>query len=1125
MKILKFKHMNRIIGLSLIAAMTIGFTPQLTFADYTQTAEKVDILEEKLPQLAGLFDRCDELGISTDYERVNYTVIKDFIVYAREDMEIGEANLADTSTAARGEVLLERAEYVADYIDALYDETAQKLQSYIDSQETPLSVNRYFTTDARADINGESVYGKTKNNQSGEISQRPLILTGYGHFAYVVKDIEKLKDLGVSLIQFELGPEKVIVDPKYSFAGNFRGQVIGNTVEVSAQLSDGGRNGKALHVNKTSESVAGQFYQLTQSINVKPETRYTVSFYAKGKPIRVLPNGWNSERVKTDATDEWKKYTLEYTMPENKTPMDLMLVFQEMGESWIDDITVIENGTGENVILNGDFETPLKIQNGFGIDTLRVELVKDILERAEKSDIGACLLLSPHYFPKFIVAENPDELSHNQEYTEHTYWNINHTRNQEVIDAYLDELIPKIKDYKSLHSICLSNEPTYNTLTDGDRYLSAFQSYLKKQHKTIENLNAQYGSEYGDFDDIPMPSYFDETALYYDWTHFNNTNFADWHKNVADRISNMAPAIPLHSKMLQYMPYRGTTETEHYQGHLMIGSDARKFSEFSDYAGTDAHAYYDNGIASKMLWYDYLLTTTGKPVINTEDHVIWYSNTDYSDAQAKHVTADLWQGAVHGRAAQVSWVYGRSEASSEQANSLLTRPDVIAGIGKTSLDLARLSDEVTALATMKPTVALMYSHETRIYNHNHYSALLESYKAASELGRRCAVMDDIKIAEGGLDGIELLILPEITHITPEALKKIAEFAANGGKIVSINEKTADFLSNNQYALENDAETISKILEKTYTFAGSYTDRKLTSPTVEQMKSVLVPLVENSVVITDADTNQDVSGVEWRYTKQGRKTLINLYNTTDTDKNVTITENGLAPLMISDLRENKLLDTVVLTSKTPVLLGVLPDGEQHSISDIEISRQDNKISVKGTVAENRRIELLLIKKGKEDADSVLAINEGYSDGNGNFSFLYDIDLMRVDSNEQEFTLYLRSVEDSEPVKVDVSYSEIKSEKYKVRNFCFINNNSTKVTVTGEIKNLSAAESLNCMCIVAEYNNNHLHKVNVVPLELSAQEKKTFETGFEADNVQMHEIRAFMFEKESFMPAVNDIRFEQ
>ena len=340
-------------------------------------------------------------------------------------------------------------------------------------------------------------------------------------------------------------------------------------------------------------------------------------------------------------------------------------------ELWIDDLSVSKVGSTENLIPDPSFETiPTHSETGWYASQtdLKAELLP-LLQFAAKNHVAVNLLLNGGYRTSPTQVNNPQDPS------------------RVSFEAYIRALIPLIKDSPALHSICLTNEPRY--WSDGeptDR--PAWQTHLQHAYADIQHLNTAYGTHYATFADVPLGPEVDKwkirqhitstkgpPASYYDWLAFNDEQFAGWHHRMADRIHQLAPKIPVHAKIEDFLDPGD-------------GIDPGLFAAFSQ---TQWQRYRGRPV----------VRCTGvlrvAPIFNlVEEHIVRENAT-----RARNY---LWQGAIHGRSASTIWVRER-----HAEDDLPQKPAVVAAVGKTALDRNRLAKEVTALHAAPTSVAIFHA--------------------------------------------------------------------------------------------------------------------------------------------------------------------------------------------------------------------------------------------------------------------------------------------------------------------------------------------------------------------------------------------------------------------------------
>ncbi len=349
---------------------------------------------------------------------------------------------------------------------------------------------------------------------------------------------------------------------------------------------------------------------------------------------------------------------------------------------------------------------PAELQRDGTLDPKGLAFVNDTLNAAHANGMKVDLILSPHWFPKWAIEESSD-LGDIRRFGFIKY-NIDHPKARTVVQKWLEEFIPRVKDHPALYSFCLSNEPMYVNSGKDQYSKSLWPAFLKRRHGGIETLNALYGTHYKDFAAVPvpdleMPAKLGDQRRFYDWVNFNQEHFADWHRWMNQIIKKKAPTIPTHSKIMAHFFSREM---------IVSGIDPELICDITDFAGNDAYAYvtpqgpYAYNWAPEEIWYDLLHSFRDQPVFNSENHTI--KDGFEGPVPSANTYAALWQGAIHHQRATTLWVWCEAETG-ELRGSLYFRPANVYSAGRAMLDLNRLSDQIKALGEARPRVALLAS--------------------------------------------------------------------------------------------------------------------------------------------------------------------------------------------------------------------------------------------------------------------------------------------------------------------------------------------------------------------------------------------------------------------------------
>lgn len=875
--------------------LLVAFMNFVRIDTYAQTDADYDSM---LRDLETMMAECTEKGYSTDYEMINYNVIKNFKKYMQEDIE----NNIDADII----------EYNQNCIQELYSEAKENLASYLNGEKLPVKVRK--TNVSEMHTNGINI----------EDSNGPFFSVGYGHGTQIINDIDKLSDFGTDNIQIEVGLTNF---QKYPYGWIFTGSYdLDYEVDVSEQKKYGGKYSFKLINNTEAAANSGSCVRFRQIVPAKPNTVYKYGCYSLGTKVSRLTisaDNWN-DRKYIGPSNIWKKNDYTFKTADNQTEMVFNIVCEGITGIFLDDCYLYETDSAGNICSENLLENP-GFENNSAY-TGSIKYVTDTLEKAEKNNMCVSLLLSPHYFPSRVDGVT---------YTDTEQWikyNIEEPKSREMIEDYLRELLPLLKDYPALQNICLSNEPSYNTTRFYEFYNPRFREYLQTVHKDITSLNKAYNTSYKSFDDVNMPTDLKaHDAICYDWIEFNDKVFADWHKWIANIVREYFPDKPLHSKV---SPYFSVWTEDDERIFLSRGTDLEMFDEFSDYAGNDSWNYENDNNSTyrqQMFYYDYLKSVTGKPVYNSEDHPIDEKYTLYSSATRKHIRNHLWQGAVHGRNMSTIWEWERKDYQGERLDSVLDRPDVTAEIGKTYLDMNRLSDKLAEISNEKPRIALMYSKPSRVYDANYSKNLFITYSALNEIGETVGIVSDKSI--NMLTDYNVLIIPGAENCKKETLNCVERFIKNGGQVIYCG----DAFSRDEY---------NNSIDNSYLCANSHL---YTASNTTTAKNTLLKNLHRfgmaRMTIQNEVSDGEVSGIDWKYKVEDDRILINITNlSTEKISGLSFYLDGekLDGTFHELITDSNITETINLDVKTPMLLEYFIE-PTAGICNLSYDKNEGKIS--------------------------------------------------------------------------------------------------------------------------------------------------------------------------------------
>jgi hypothetical protein len=514
--------------------------------------------------------------------------------------------------------------------------------------------------------------------------------------------------------------------------------------------------------------------------------------------------------------------------------------------------------------------------------------VAKVLDNAAKNNVMVNVLLSPHYFPAWAMEKWPKLGAGGGGFLGFC---VDEPEAKQVIERFMRTVIPILANKPALNSFCLSNESMFDRGQGCEITKAMWPKYLARIHGDVATMNKLYGTNYADFASVPLPGNGDFGApQFYDYCIFNQERFAGWHQWMADVIHEMAPNIPIHTKVMAW--------TLLQRPSVAWGIDAERFADFSQINGNDCIIWGREGGGWALGWqgqnlqYDLQRSVGRKPIFNSENHITLDGSTYYLPGE--HFRTALWQGAIHGQGATTIWVWERP-ADKDDPNypytacfygNVMDRPGCAEAVGRTCLDLNRFADEVTALQNAKSPVAIVYSMTSLIHSQGYVDALGRAYTALNFCGVNVDFISEKQLEAGKGKDYRVIVLPEVTHLPRPVFDALLALPDSTHLVVIGKSPEKD-----QYRADLPADGVKLLSDGGIHLAYDADSEKTIWPAFRSALSNARPVPELSVVGTKVGEAQPVWGVEWLVTRIGSRILINMVNLRDKPVEVAVLIHG------------------------------------------------------------------------------------------------------------------------------------------------------------------------------------------------------------------------------------------
>lgn len=177
----------------------------------------------------------------------------------------------------------------------------------------------------------------------------------------------------------------------------------------------------------------------------------------------------------------------------------------------------------------------------------------------------------------------------------------------------------------------------------------------------------------------------------------------------------------------------------------------------------------------------------GAPALNLA-HAMRSPDRHGALCRRAYVRSALWEDVIAGAAAVAltPWPEASEEGSGLFAS---TDPLCLEGAALAAAELNRLAPVVAAFQRGRAEVSIVWSPSSKIQNEgrDYLQSVRNAYEGCSYSGRKVSFISEAQIRAGGLEEVEILVLPRLMAVTEGAFELIDAYIAAGGAVI----RTAD----------------------------------------------------------------------------------------------------------------------------------------------------------------------------------------------------------------------------------------------------------------------------------------------------------------------------------------------
>jgi hypothetical protein len=428
---------------------------------------------------------------------------------------------------------------------------------------------------------------------------------------------------------------------------------------------------------------------------------------------------------------------------------------------------------------------------------------------------------------------------------------IDHPGTHELIREIGGRVLPVLGGLDAVVAWDMANEPFFSMEEWSPHGVGKYREWLRERHGTIERLNERWRSGFGTFEEIPPPKTSQPESCpageWFDRVSFHNHRVSSFFGFFSGVIREHVPGAAVHLKSQDNSSLGPMPDAV---GH---GIDREALTPFCQIQGLDtrplpvteprmaASDYDEEPYAFHWLGqsftYDYLTSLPpSRPIVDFEYHAFSINAIRIPDLPVDHGRATLWLAHLYRLIGNMAWYWHRRWGPDPFPkkyfhwwfrSSLSTQPLAAAEYFHTMLELNAFGPEVERLAGVEERpVRLLVSKSSYIHDQAHIDALHRVYEGSCFHGLRIGfVTEDMLEADGVPEDCRVLIIPNVRHLSGEALAALRRAKEAGHRLLNYGDRTpvldsygfphpleaTDFLSTVASVEKGSAEDVSRRL--------------------------------------------------------------------------------------------------------------------------------------------------------------------------------------------------------------------------------------------------------------------------------------------------------------------------
>lgn len=393
--------------------------------------------------------------------------------------------------------------------------------------------------------------------------------------------------------------------------------------------------------------------------------------------------------------------------------------------------------------------------------------LRDVFDRAVAENVAMFAQFAPEQLAPDFLAANPQVLHDGQV-------DIGRPESREAWESFFARIAPALHGQPMLTGASLARNPTFHF--DGLEVRDGFLEYLRAHYPDRMTLNRAWRAHLAQLEDIVLWStgkfdtYQTHRPYQFDWQTYHQSlgnEWFDWSRRLAE--AHLA-GVPLGATLPDTAFATGETRYSVNRERLasLLGLSACASTTSAE------DPVYAMAYPAQSAYYTLLKSIRPDlPVVDLNHGVRLPDDLDPTRL-FRFTHASVWDGVLS----------GLNGLTVPMDSLMFQQPEALEGYATAAVDVNRLAPIIRAFQQAPADVGILFSASSKVFDDGepHLESAINAYEGASFGGYHVRFVTEDQCANGVLDSLKILVLPNTPALGDKAFEKISEYVDGGGTV-------------------------------------------------------------------------------------------------------------------------------------------------------------------------------------------------------------------------------------------------------------------------------------------------------------------------------------------------------